>query len=125
MLSNAQKHRLVHKDDITLNRLASALDILLAINPKMPLTYARAFVEVARNPGKGPTVYGLAMNMAQPVASRVLLEIGPNTRHRDQPDHLVDWTFAAHSLREKEYYLTPKGHTLMRELLRALQPQRV
>lgn len=114
-------HQLSHKDEMRLMGMAQSMDLMLNINPKMPLHYARTFIEVAIHPGKGPTLYAKALGTTQPVISRVLQEIGDHTRHRDRADGLVDWTFAPHSIREKEFRLTPKGMTLMSDILDALQ----
>jgi hypothetical protein len=115
------KHLLSAKDEGTLRVLAKVADLLLMINPKMPLSYLRAFIEVALSPGKGPTAYANSLGLVQPVASRILMEIGPSARTRSAPDHLVYWVSSPLNGREKEYYLTPKGLTLMYDVLRALE----
>jgi hypothetical protein len=83
---------------------------------KIPASYLAAFLMVAIDPNKGPTHYAQSMGTIQPVASRLLLEIGASARHKDQSLGLVDCRISATSLRDKEYYLTDKGLSLAKKI---------
>lgn len=84
----------------------------------MPMSSARAFVEIAMNPGKGPVAYGRAMGIEQPIMSRLLLDLGPKPRYnKEHRTKLIDRTYSSTNMREQEYYLTYEGYKLMRELI--------
>ena len=83
----------------------------------MPSSYMSAFLAVAMNPGAGPTDLARVMGTIQPIASRVLQEIGQRARHGDEPLQLVDQRISPHSGRNREYFLTTKGELLKRRIL--------
>lgn len=101
-------------------KVRDIVDMFLTIDRKMPLIYVRAFMEVALNPGKGPTSYGIAIGTGQPQTSRILLEIGPQARFRQDGLKLVDQATSPDSAREKQAYLTPAGMTLMYDIIRRM-----
>jgi len=90
---------------------------------RIPSSYMEAFTVVAMEPGKGPTGYAEDMGTIQPIASRVLLEIGPKARQRPQALELVDRQQKPDNWREQEYFLTSKGGKLMRDLLEILRQE--
>ena len=116
-MSDIKRHEPNITDYKALHRLQRILDILISTNHKMPLSSARAFVEVAMNPGKGPTAYGRAMGVEQPTMSRLLLDLGPKPRYGEHRPKLVDRTSSPKDIRETEYYLTFEGYRLMRDLI--------
>jgi len=59
--------------------------------------------------------------MEQPIVSRILLELSGKTRHRKEAVGLVEHVVSAESGRDKEYYLTKAGMTLMYDLIRAVR----
>lgn len=113
-------HKLSNEDRRSLMRVRDIMDMFLTIDRKLPLIYARAFIEVALNPGRGPTAYGSAMGTGQPQMSRILLEIGPQARFRQEGLMLVDQMPAPDNAREKQIFLTPAGITLMYGIIRRL-----
>lgn len=101
----------------TLTKLTWMVETLRAVAPGMPLSYLHALLWVAMKPGLGPTEYAKLMGSSQPVASRVLLEVGCKARERQEPLQLVSRNYSAHSLRQTECRLTPKGEALMRKVV--------
>jgi hypothetical protein len=111
-------HRISDQDKFALMRIRDIFDMFLAQNHKMPLIYARAFMEVALSPGKGPTMYSATIGTSQPQMSRVLLNIGPRARWVESGMKLIDLAPSPENGRERQAYLTPKGLTLMYDILR-------
>lgn len=91
------------------------------VDPKMPSSYMAMFMAVAREPGMGPTHYAQRIGTIQPIASRILLEIGIKARERQQPLGLVDRTSGSEDLRSQAYYLTTKGRLLERKIHAAVK----
>jgi DNA-binding MarR family transcriptional regulator len=90
------------------------------VEPRMPSSYMEAFLVVALKPGYGPTEYAKELGTIQPIASRILLEIGAQPRGGTEGLGLVDRRVSDESLRNQEYYLTPKGKELLRKIAAAL-----
>ena len=108
-----------------LNLLYEALDVFRAVEPSIPSSYVAAFLTVACDPGNGTVHYAKALGMLQPVASRVLLEIGQKTRTGQPGLGLVAAEYDLHDLRLKRYYLTPKGHQLVSRVEKAIRRKRM
>jgi len=120
------QHRFHKPSEEELNALQVCQNIIKRFreeDSRMPSSYMEAFIVVAKEPGKGPTGYAEDMKTIQPIASRVLLEIGPKARQRPQTLELVDRQQKPDNWREQEYFLTPKGRKLMRDLVKLLEPQ--
>ena len=100
-----------------LGTAASLINAFRAIDPRMPSSYMSAFLAVAMNPGEGPTQYARAMGTIQPIASRILQEIGQRARHGDEPLQLVDQRLSTQDARQRQYFLTTKGELLKRRIL--------
>jgi hypothetical protein len=83
----------------------------------MPSSYIDAFLLVALKPGASPTDYARDLGTIQPIASRILLELGNHPRARDHELALVDRVQSPTSLVKQEYFLSPKGYRLMNELI--------
>lgn len=111
-------HKISDEDMRSLMKIRDIFDMFLALNHKMPLIYARSFIEVALSPGKGPTMYGNAIGTSQPQMSRILLEIGQRARVLESGLKLIDLVPSSDSGRERQAYLTPKGMALMYDILR-------
>lgn len=116
-----RSHKLSNQDYTSLVKLRRALDLIIAENRKMPILYARTFVEVSLNPLRGPTAYAQSIGVSQPYMSRVLREIGADPRHRAEIVGLIDSAQSPTSGREMEYFLTPNGLMLMQRLIQVLK----
>lgn len=115
--------RFAAPDEEDAARLETGLEIVNAfreIDPKMPSSYMAMFLAVAKEPGRGPTHYAETLGTIQPMASRILLEIGIKARERAEPLGLVDRA-QGEDLRSQAYFLTPKGRILERKLLNVLR----
>lgn len=109
----------------SLMRLAWTIDVFREMNPKMPTSYIAAFLAVAIRPGQGPTEHAKTLGTIQPIASRLLLEIGPQARERDEGGmELVVRQISFESRRQTEYTLSPKGLKIARQIARMLSQGR-
>lgn len=114
-------HKLSDDDAKALAKVNAIINVFREADHKIPASYIAAFLAVALEPGKGPTHYAKSLNTVQPIASRLLLEIGQKSRHKDEPLGLVDREVSPHSLREQEYFLTHKGKAMMNNLLEIIR----
>lgn len=106
-----------------LTRLNWTVETVRRVAPNMPLGYLHMLLWVSMKPGLGPTEYAKLTGTTQPIASRVLLEIGPQARERQEPLNLVSRCVSPHSLRQVEYRLTPKGEALVRRVTEIMRPE--
>jgi DNA-binding MarR family transcriptional regulator len=102
-------------------RAFRVVDAFREVEPRMPSSYMAAFLAVAMKPGYGPTEYAKDLGTIQPIMSRILLEIGEHPRAGSEGLGLVDRRVSSESLRNQEYYVTPKGRTLLRNIATALE----
>lgn len=114
-------HKLSDADYKTLTNVKAILEVLNEIDHQMPISYARAFIEVALYPGRGPSELGRALNVAQPIMSRTLHEIGDRPRTRDEKLGLVELVPGFPDARQKECYMTHAGLKAMYDLIRAVR----
>jgi hypothetical protein len=117
LMYNNRTHKLSEAETKALQKCQKIIKAFRRVDHKIPASYMAAFLAVALDPAKGPTHYAQALETIQPIASRLLLEIGPKARHKEEPLGLVDKDVSAHSLRDHEYFLTHKGKNLMAELI--------
>lgn len=120
MAAATRFHELNEEERKALKALKRCIELFRELDSRMPSSYIDAFLSVALEPGKGPTGYAQMMNTIQPVASRVLLEVGPKARQKEEPLGLVDRQTNPENWREQEYFLTPKGRKLMRDILKLM-----
>jgi DNA-binding MarR family transcriptional regulator len=115
------RHTTLPEEDVRkLEKLLRAVEVFRELETSLPLSYVAAFLNVAISPDKGVSEYARDLGVAQPVASRVLLEIGKKARYGGEGLGLIDQDFAPNDLRTKHAYLTPKGVKLVRKLTLAL-----
>jgi DNA-binding MarR family transcriptional regulator len=101
-------------------RISRVFDLFSAfreVAPSIPASYAQAFLAVAMKPGQPTGDYAHITGMRQPVVSRTLLEIGKKSRAGGMGLGLVDSVDDNQDLRVKRYFLTPKGHKLIKDIL--------
>lgn len=108
-------------DARAISKAVRLIDAFRTVDPKIPSSYIRMFLAVAEKPGRGPTEYARMLETVQPVASRILLEIGPKARERDAGLGLVTMDYAPDNLKQKQYYLTDKGRLLLRQVFDILE----
>ncbi|MBB4039088.1 hypothetical protein GGR34_000723 [Microvirga flocculans] len=114
-------HQLSDDERKALRKVVKLIQRFRDEDGRIPSSYMEAFAAVALEPGKGPTGYAEDMRTIQPIASRVLLEIGPKARQRPSALELVDRQQKPDSWRETEYFLTPKGRKLMRDIIKIME----
>jgi hypothetical protein len=85
----ARLHTLTDNQRKALRRVRRIVELFRNIEPRIPSSYMDAFLSVALKPGGGPTDYARDLGTSQPLASRVLLEIGM-LKSRNQGDVAVD-----------------------------------
>lgn len=112
-------HELSKDEMEALEKVIRIIQAFRDVEPRMPTSYADAFLQVARRPGEGPTEYAKHLHTTQPAASRLLIEIGSTeqARERNTGLGLVDRQISAQSLRNQEYFLTARGRQLLGRLL--------
>ena len=96
----------------SLGRLRIAVEEFRCLYPAMPTAYLDAFLAVALSPGLGPTEYAKLTGTTQPIMSRLLLEIGEQSREREEPLHLVVSRRHPGNRRQICFFLTSKGYAL-------------
>lgn len=100
-------------------RLAWAIDQFRELHRKIPASYISTFIAVATKPGFGPTEYAKAIGTIQPIASRMLLEIGPKKREGcEEGLGLIAQRRSLKNLRQIEYDLSPEGAALAKHVAR-------
>lgn len=119
-IAGSRFHKLDEADLKAVRIAVRIIEEFRDIESRMPTSYAHMFLAVARAPGAGPTEYAKAINTIQPVASRLLLALGP--KHKNHPDglELVDRQTSPDSMAKQEYYLTDEGFKLARKIVRAI-----
>ncbi len=108
-------------DLFLLRRLRLIIQIFRRLEGRIPSSYMDAFLLVAITPGLGPTEYARGLGTSQPVASRILLELGTHARERDTQLDLVDRRPSALSLARQEYFLTAKGNVVLNQIIKTLK----
>jgi DNA-binding MarR family transcriptional regulator len=84
----------------------------------MPAQYIQSFLLVAMDEGKSVSEYAHTAGVSKSVMSRHLLDIGERNRHMEKGLGLVQSRPNPMELRKHEYFLTPKGHALLDQLVR-------
>lgn len=100
-----------------LRRAKRMIELFRTLEPRMPSSYIDAFLTVALKPGLGPTEYARELHTLQPIASRILMEIGNYARERENALGLVDRQLSSTSAAKHEYFLTPDGRRLMAQVV--------
>lgn len=124
-LGTPRSEALTQEETQGLRRLVWAIDIFREIHPKIPASYIATYLAVALKPGLGPTEYARELGTIQPIASRMLLEIGPRIRQGEMTGlDLVARRISPENLRSTEYTLSPQGLRVARRIGRILHPGR-
>lgn len=117
--SNPRFHELTDAERRWMKKVDRVITAFRYVHEDMPTSYCDAFLKVAVEPGFGPTHYAKKLGVIQAIASRLLLRIGKVASGLEQKRGLglVDRQPSPTSLRSQEYYLTPEGMKLLRNLL--------
>jgi DNA-binding MarR family transcriptional regulator len=98
-------------------KLERVIDTFREVDPAMPSSYIRMFLAIAKKPGHGSSVYARDLGMVQPVASRIILELGQKTRSGGPGYELLDAAIDDEDFRLKRTFLTAQGRDLYRAVL--------
>lgn len=104
-----------------LSRLMGSLSVFKILKETMPLQYVLTFLAVATDEGKSVREYARRLGVNNTTMSRHLLDIGPRNRQMQEGYNLISYRANPLELRKHEYYITPKGKTLIRQILKELQ----
>lgn len=104
----------------TLRRLLNALDRFRLVRQTIPLHLLTALFRVALDEGKSVKQYAQESAVSTSTMSRHLLDLGSEYRSGEQGLGLVEKRVSAHSLREQEVYLTPKGRKIIGETIQIM-----
>jgi hypothetical protein len=111
-------HTLSDDERKVLRKVRRLIALFRAIEPRIPSSYMDAFLAVSLKPGEGPTEYARDLGILQPLASRLLLEIGATkSRNQGEPLGLVDFQMSPNNMSKKEFFLTGKGRHLMNQIV--------
>lgn len=103
-----------------LEALTRAIEVFREVDSAFPASYMAAFLMVAIKPGLGTSEYARRLGMLQPVASRILLEIGQKARTGEPGLGWIDGVSDLQDMRTKRMFVTPKGRAVLRKLNTAL-----
>ncbi len=81
------------------------------------LDYVRAFLAVARDPGKGPTHYGKTLGIKQERASKILLDLAGYSRNSSDRLDLLKYEVDPSDYRARCYFLSGTGRELKERAL--------
>lgn len=97
-------------------RLMHVIHRFRLIRQTMPVHLIEALLRVSLDEGKSVKHYAEQSAVSTSVMSRHLLDLGDEFRNGEPGMGLITKKVAAHSLREQEVYLTPKGKKAIAEI---------
>jgi DNA-binding MarR family transcriptional regulator len=116
----SEQMKLTAEERTAVNTAMSFLDAFFAINPKMPMSHARAFLLVAMGEGQSVQEYASKLGVAQSVMTRQLLDIGEMSRTREPGYNLVVKRVDPMDLRRHTVWLTVRGRALFHKVVRIM-----
>jgi DNA-binding MarR family transcriptional regulator len=93
------------------------LRLYRAVHPDITSGQIAMLLEVARDPGLGPSEYGRRLGCDQASASRDLSILGVKARSNKRGLDLVESVRDLMDRRQLHYHLTPKGRALIESIL--------
>lgn len=105
----------------SVDKLIRIVELFRTLDHKIPSSQIHAFLAVCAKPGLGPSEYAKLLGTTQPIASRMLLELGQKDRTGTQGMDLVDSKRDIENLRIYKQFLTPKGRRLLNQILRIMK----
>jgi DNA-binding MarR family transcriptional regulator len=109
-----EEGRLLHKAKLMLAAFSN-------VNPTMPIQVATTFLIVAMNEGSSLVDIQKYSGFRQSTISRHLMDLGARNRKREPGFGLIEVRPDSVDLRRNEYYLTPKGKSLINQLVDILR----
>jgi DNA-binding MarR family transcriptional regulator len=106
------------EDHVFVRTMLSALEPFFRIRGTMPASAIQAFLLVAEKEGASVGEYAKRAGIPATTMSRHLLDIGPQTRNHQDGAGLIQRVSNDLNLRERLYFLTPKGRALLAKMQR-------
>jgi len=94
--------------------------VLRGVDKEFPVQYAMCLVEIARDEGMSLTELSQRTNLALSTVSRIVGALSA-FRQSGQPYELVEVKVSTKERRRKELYLTPKGASVVDDLLTVME----
>lgn len=104
-------------DKRVLKLLFDCLNTLRRVDPEISAKSAQLLIMIASNPELQSEHFRKRLKIAQSSCSRNLAYLSPVSRHESEGLNLIVSYHANKDRRRKSYQLTPKGQTLIRDLL--------
>jgi DNA-binding MarR family transcriptional regulator len=116
----APRQKLTSSELKTATVALAVIELFRELRDTMPLQYVRTFFLVAQQEGRSVTDYAKTAGVSKTVMSRHLLDIGPTNRDMGDGFQLVVSNPDPSDSRNKLYYLSEKGRTLLRRVQRLI-----
>jgi len=116
----AHQHELPKDQQRRLTGVLRCLQAFQEHEQTMPIQMAQTFLLVALNEGLSMNEYQKMTGLPQSTMSRHLLDLGERNRQLGPGLGLVERRQVPTNLRANEYSLSPKGRTLVKQLLVAV-----
>ena len=116
-MSTNRGNHLTPEQQRKLTTLLRCIETLRKHDAAMPVGMAQTFILVALNEGLSMREYRDMAGVPQSTMSRQLLDLGERNRQMGPGLGLIERRQVPTNLRANEYMLTPKGRTLIGQLL--------
>jgi DNA-binding MarR family transcriptional regulator len=113
--------RLAKDKQMALHKCQLFMEAFRVVSPIMPMQQAYAFLLVAMEEGRSVQEYAQRAGVTQPVMTRILLALGRHRQKGVAGYGLVQQATDTQDLRKRQTFLTAKGETLMREIVRLIR----
>ena len=100
-----------------IDRVIALVKEFHTVRATFTLDYVRAFLAVARDPGKGPTHYGKTLGIKQERASKILLDLAGYSRNSSDRLDLLKYEVDPSDHRARCYFLSGTGRELKERAL--------
>jgi len=115
-----QKQSFTDEEKRYARAMLHALKPFREVSPTMPIQYLYAYFLVVLKEGQGVGEYAEEAGVTPAIMTRHLLEIGERSRDREEGMGLIEQHRDKWDLRKRLACLTPKGRTVMRNVITAL-----
>jgi DNA-binding MarR family transcriptional regulator len=108
------------EDKRVISGLVETLQQFADMRANIPIHQVIMLLRLSLDEGKSQKHYSDKWDLPPSTVSRGMLDLGKRTRKGEEGLGLIDERTAAHSLREHEVFLSPKGRTLMGKIIKRL-----
>jgi DNA-binding MarR family transcriptional regulator len=103
-----------------LRNLADVLEQFKLLRSNIPLHQVIMLLELALDEGKSQKFYSDHLELQPSTVSRGFLDLGQKLRNGEEGFGLVEHRVSAHSLREHEMFVSPKGRSMLQRIIKRL-----